>query len=59
VLTLCVAFPIRITVEFTVTLWGSYLEDKFTIEFIDMVYGPILVVVYTGLVLWISFFSTL
>jgi len=35
VLTLCVAFPIQITVEFMVTLWGSYLEDKFTIMMKD------------------------
>ena len=48
VLTLCVAFRIRITVEFAVTLWGSYLEDKFTIEFIELVYGPNLRVVVSG-----------
>jgi len=48
VLTLCIAFPIRITVEFTVTLWGSYLEDKFTIEFSELVYGPNLRVMFLG-----------
>ena len=47
VLTLCVVLPIRITGDFTVTLWGLYLKDKFTIEFIELVYGQKLRVVFS------------